>query len=162
MPYQAPEHQEPQNPGRSMLSGSTIARGIAVTDFLVGPAVAAMIIDSPLYSVLASLFVFLGTSATAWGLFRKRTWGWWSAMILHSVVLAGGTTVYVILMVLLVRDFGRPPNHMALINPEGAAVLLTMVFLPAFALAAVPVGGLASRRCRSACGVLRVESDAIR
>ena len=58
-------------------------------------------------------------------------------MILHNVILAAGTIVYVIVMFLLARDFGQTPNHMALMTSEGAAVVLTILFVPTAVLAAL-------------------------
>ena len=69
-PYSPPEQSGPKTPLHLVPRTSFAARVIAVIDFAVGAIVAAMIIDSPLYSVLSSLTVFLVTTVTAWGLFR--------------------------------------------------------------------------------------------
>ena len=153
MPYSPPEHSIHQNPVRPGHSASTIGRVIGGIDFLLGAAVAAMIFDSPLTALVASVVVLSTTSAIAWGLFRTQTWGWWCAMTLHCVILAGGTIAYIVTMVFLIRDFGGPRNHMALITSEGAAFFLTIIFVFAALLAAVPVFALRTQRCRRAYGV---------
>lgn len=132
---------------------SVVARIIAVIDLVLGMAVAAMVIDSPLYSILASLMVFLVTAVTAWGLFSTRKWGWWLAMTFHCVIPGCGSIAYIVIMCYLVQDFGRPPNHMAMVTPEGIAIVLTFIFLIGVVLATVPVLALRTRRCRQAFGV---------
>lgn len=121
-------------------------------DLVLGMAVAAMVIDSPLYSILASLIVFLVTCVTAWGLFSTRKWGWWLAMALHCLIPGFGSIAYVVIMFYLVQDFGRPPGHMELITSKVAAILLTIGFVIAAVLTTIPVLALRTRRCRQAFG----------
>lgn len=153
---QATPYSPPDDPGLHLeqqgCSASISVRVIAVIDFLLGTAVAGMILDSPWISILISFFVFSLTTVTAWGLFRHRIWGWWCGIILHSTALTCGTIGYAICMFYLISEFGRPPGHMALISSEGAAVLLTVIYLPAALMASIPLLVLGTRRCRRSFG----------
>lgn len=142
-PSEGPRRAQQQS-GRRI---SIIVRGLAAIDFVLGTVVSGMMVDSLWGRNLLSLLIFSLTTVTAWGLFFHRIWGWWCGVILHSVVLAGGVLAYLICMLYLMSDFGRPPGHMALITSEGAAALLTIAFVPAALLASVPLFLL--RRCRS-------------
>jgi len=149
MPYSTPEYREPEHSADDSSIVSILCRVIAVIDFVGGAAVAVAIVDSPLLSMMASLIVLVVTSVTAWGLFRFRSWGWLSAMILHIGILAAGTIAYITMMVFLIRDFGRAPNHMEMISSEGAAVILSMIFALFALLATLPLLVLRTRRCRT-------------
>lgn len=78
-------------------------------------------------------------------------------MTLHCLIAGRGTIAYIIAMFFLLRDFGRPPNHMAMVSPEGIAMALSFIFLIAVVLVAVPVFVLLSRQCRLVFGISRCE-----
>ncbi len=149
-PYAPPENHDA--PGQQT---SIIGKVISVIDFLLGAAVAFMLFDYPIDSLVALLV----TWPVAYGLFRMRIWGWWAGMALHGLILTGSTIGYVFIMIYAVGDFGRPRNHMSIITPEGFAVILTIVYAVVVILTGLPVIGLWTRRCRRAFGVLKNESD---
>ena len=154
-PYQPPEgdgaplHQDSANDRVSV-----VARVIAVTDSLLAAAIAMMTIDTNI-----SFIVIAVTWTIAFGLFQMKPWGWWAAMVFHCLILVVGTAAYFVVMILLIRDFGKPPNHMAILTTEGFAVILTIAFAVVALVATIPVFALRSRGSRVACGVLESESS---
>lgn len=145
-PYAAPEVKDVPNQQTSI-----IGKAIAVMDLLIGAGIAFAVSTYP----IDSLVVLLVMWPVAYGLFRMRVWGWWAGMALHGLVLVGSTIVYTVMMIDTVGDFGRPRSHMAIITPEGIAVMMTIVYVVVLVLTGLPVIGLWTRGCRRAYGVLK-------
>ena len=80
-------------------------------------------------------------------------------MALHGLVLVGSTIVYTVMMIDTVGDFGRPRSHMAIITPEGFAVIMTISYALVLILTGIPVIGLWTRGCRRAYGVFKGKAE---
>ena len=153
-PYAPPENDGKLHQDSNKESISIAPRVIAVTDSLLAAAFSWMTIDTNI-----SFFAIAVTWTIAFGLFQMKPWAWWAAMVFHCLILVVSTVAYLVLMFLLIRDFDKPPNHMAILTNEAFAVILTIVFAVVACVATIPLFSLRSRGCRVACGILKSESS---
>ena len=131
-------------PGTSPNRPPWPVRLVALFDFVAGAILAISVIDYPAASVL----VLLITWPVAFGLFTGKIWGWWPGMILHVLLMAAGLIAWGVFMFLAIQDFGRPRGHMELVTSEGAAAIMTILFVAFELIAVVPVLVLKVNRTR--------------
>lgn len=121
-------------------------RLLASFDFIAAAGTAGAAIDYPLMGLcVLSLFW-----PVAVGLWMVRNWGWWLGIIVHSILAGVAMIAYLVAMIGLAADLGRPRGHMELVSIEVVMIGLSIALVAFGVVASVPIWILLSERTRHA------------